>query len=96
MGKKRGNVATIVLVVIATIAIAMAAFILGQNQKLSSTLDTSEISVEISTGPTVENLQLNIEDEGTKTSLPPVQPAPTSVVVFEASGSIPAIDSGYS
>ena len=92
MGTNKGNIATIVLVVIATIAIAMAAYIIGQNQKPSTTLDNSDISVEISTGPTVENLQLNIEDEGTKASLPPSQPAPTSVVVFEASGSIPSVD----
>lgn len=92
MGTKKGNVATIVLVLIATVAIAMAAYIFGQNQKLSRTLDNSEISVEISTGPTVQNLQLNIEDEGGQATLPPTQPAPTSVVVFEASGSIPSVD----
>ena len=92
MGTNKGNITTIVLVLITTVAIAMAAYILVQNKKLSSTLDNSEISVEISTGPNVENLQLNIEDEGGQASLPPVQPAPTSVVVFEASGSIPSVD----
>ena len=70
----------------------MAAYIFGQNQKQSSTLDDSEISVEISTGPTVQNLQLNIEDKGDQASVPPTQPVPTSVVVFEASGSITSVD----
>lgn len=93
METKRGNVSTIIPVVVATFAIVVAAYLFGQNKQLKDSGNNSAVSVQISLGPTVEDLQIAIGgDEEQTPSLQPTQPAPTSVVVFEASGSIPSVD----
>jgi len=92
MKTKQGNVTTMVLILITIAAITFAAYLLGQNKQLKDSGSNSAVSVEISPGPTVEDLQIDINDENQTFPLQPTQPAPTSVVVFEASGSIPSAD----
>lgn len=92
MQTKLGNIVIIVSAIIAVVAIAVAAYLFGQSQQSANVGEKSAISIQISPGPTVEDLQTDIDDVIQQIPQATTQPAPTSVVVFEASGSIPTMD----